>query len=310
MGAEREDIDPAAKGGTEPGIGPKAPAAATKPGIPPPAVARRVNGAAPSADPAPVDFDALHAALGEGSREAAPAPPVKMAVAESQGRSSATYASARPHAVPAAHVAAELSAPAVIVATDDTVPGGPPQMTAPLTTPMGVPMTHPMGPPSSGPYPAAPHVSSSPMAVASPLSPNTPQSFAVQGVPSSRPGQVQLTMRMPERPRRPRTPTVVVRPRGPSTAQKLAVFALMLLLVSACGIGIVMWRAPQLFGLGPKPVPSPVVPPKYVPPPPTVATVAPTATVSAAAATPSATTTAAASAKPKAAPKPAAAPTR
>jgi hypothetical protein len=276
--------------------------------------------AAPANEPAPVDFDALHAALGDGSREAAPhapvppppAPVVKVAVAESQGRSSATYASARPHAVPAAHVATDLGAPAVIVADDDTVPGAPPQMTAPLTSPMAPPVTRSVGHPSSGPYTAAPHVSSSPMAAASALSPPTPPSFAVQGLPPARPGQVQLTMRMPERPRRPRTPTVVVRPRGPSMMQKVAVFAVMLLLVSACGIGIVMWRAPQLFGLGPKVVATQAPPPRFVPATPqTVVTVtagAPaTATISAVPAiAPSALASGAASAKPKAAAKPAA----
>ena len=337
MGAEREDIDPAAKGGTEPGIGARAPAgSATKPGIPPPPPRRGANGsssapmpvakAAPS-DPAPVDFDALHAALGEGSREAAlhgampaPPPPVRLGVAESQGRSSATYASARPHAVPVPHVAAELSAPAVIVAPDDTVPGVPPQMTAPLTSPMAPPVMMPgtmgTGHPSSGPYTAAPHVSSSPMAAAHPLSPSTPQSFAAQGVPGRSPhaqmhgqAQVQLTMRMPERPRRPRTPTVVVRPRGPSTLQKLLVFAVMLLLVSACGIGIVMWRAPQLFGLGPRPAATQAPPPRIVPAPPPTFTAMATATATVTAVptvAPSASATASAP-KPKTA-KPAATP--
>lgn len=322
MGAEREDIDPAAKGGTEPGVGPKAPAGfTTKPGVapPPPPPRRPANGTssapipaappAPAEEPAPVDFDALHAALGEGLREAphppVPPPPVKVAIGESQGRSNATYASTRPHAVPAPHVAADLGAPPVIVAEDDTVPGGPPQMTAPLTTPMAPAMGHP----SSGPYAAAPHVSSSPMAAANPLSPSTPPSFAVQGLPPTRPGQVQLTMRMPERPRRPRTPTVVVRPRGPSMMQKLVVFAVMLLLVSACGIGIVMWRAPQLFGLGPKPVATQAPPPRFVPPPPQVATTVTTGATATAVTTiapaPTVTASGAAAAKPKAA-KPAA----
>src|SRR2546423_1864654 len=102
MGAEREDTDPTPqKGGTEPGIGP--PSAA--------------NGSSPAAptEPEPVDFDALHAALGAVEEpivvarrrsvpDTEPPPPVEptlppppepatpppvQRVGESQGRSSA-----------------------------------------------------------------------------------------------------------------------------------------------------------------------------------------------------------------------------
>jgi len=48
-----------------------------------------------SARPEVVDFDALNAALGGAGDFASPVSP------DSEGRSSATYASARPHAIPA-----------------------------------------------------------------------------------------------------------------------------------------------------------------------------------------------------------------
>lgn len=293
---DREDIDPTGKGGTEPGVGPRTPAGnMTKPGIPPPPPRRSGKGpvAAPahvdipvSEEPAPVDFDALHAALG---------PAAKAPVAESQGRSSATYASARPRSVPPAYVAAELDAPPVIVAQDDTVPGAPPQMTAPLTSPMAPPVG---GPPISGPHGIVPPVSSSPMPAAMPLpQPPTPNGFRPAGTP-------QLTMRMPERPRRPRTPTVVVRDRGPSLKQKIAVFALMLVLVSACGIGILMWRAPYLFGIGAPPSMRTAAPPPRIltataPAPTPVPAAAVTATATAAGTATATATTATATPKAK-----------
>jgi hypothetical protein len=140
---------------------------------------------------------------------------------------------------------------------------------------------------------------------------NTPQAFdpVALGLPPAHPGQMPLTMRMPERPRRPRTPTVVVRPRGPSTRQKLFVFLAMLLAVSLIGLGIVMWRAPQLFGFGPKAPPPPAMakPATPIAPAVTTATTAtpvasapPAATVSASA---SASASAAAPAKPGLKPK-------
>jgi hypothetical protein len=244
--------------------------------------------AAPVPEPTPVDFDALHAALGEGSREAAPPaaapPPAAMAkparpvAADSQGRSSATYASSRAQAPPAAHVDADLAAPAVIIAPEDTVPAAVPQMTTPLAPPV-LGLNHP----ASGPHQVGPP-SSGGMRAVSPHAPtgNTPQAFnpAALGLPPVRPGQVALTMRMPERPRRPRTPTVVVRPRGPSARQKFFVFSIMLLLVSLIGLGIVVWRAPQLFGFGTKPPATATAKPAVSLPP--VATTAPTPTVSAA----------------------------
>lgn len=263
MGAEREDTDPTPhKGGTEPGIGP--PSAA--------------NGSpAPRPEPEPVDFDALHAALGaveepivvahqrrrsipdtEPPSEPEPTlpPPAEEArVGESSGRSSAQYASARPHTIPPTRAPDEpTDMPAVIVATDDTVPAGPPAM----TTPVGAPQP-PLPQPASGPHPAAAHQSH-------PSHPFTPQPFPVQRLPP------QPTMRMPERPRRPKTPTIVVRKRGPSAVQKLAAFMAMLLLVTAVGIAMIIWRKPNWLGIdafqaGGDPAPPTTV---VVPTPPTV----------------------------------------
>src|SRR5688500_3497624 len=122
MGAEREDTDPTPlKGGTEPGLGPKRPNGAA--GVSTPAVE----------EPAPVDFDALHAALGDLPQPTGSMPP--KAAADSEGRSSATYASARPHTIPPTHEPSDLDAPPVIVASEDTatVPTAPPKMTMPLS---------------------------------------------------------------------------------------------------------------------------------------------------------------------------------
>lgn len=228
---------------------------ATAPGMGPPSSGRRA--AAEATAPA-VDFDALSAALGgAGGAED---------THDSHGRSSASYASTRPHAVPAAHITAEATEPAVIVTVDDTVPSAPPPN---MTTPIAVPHTAPLaivGVPSSGSVPAAVRVPSEPF---------TPQPFT----PTGRGGN-QMTMRMAERPRRPRAMTIVVRPRGPSTAQKLVAFMAMLVLVTACGIAVIIWRKPAWLGL----VPENAIPPRAVtaapvgkPPPPVTATAAPAA---------------------------------
>jgi len=74
------------------------------------------------------------------------------------------------------------------------------------------------------------------------------------------PGAAHPTMRMPDRPPVPpgalngrlgKTPTLVVRPRGPSAKQKLIAFMTMLLLVTACGIAVIIWRKPRWLGLDP-----------------------------------------------------------
>lgn len=186
--------------------------------------------------PAPVDFDALHAALGSmpppevSSSPDLPQPrglTLERAPSESMGRSSATYASASPRAVPKAHVANEApDIPAVIVQhTEETVPAPPPKM----TVPMAPPPAH-----SSGPHPAA-----------QAAYPFTPPPFPVQAIPNS-----SHTVRMPERPhRRARVPTIVVRPRGPSTRQKLAAFIVMFLLFTAGGVALLVVLRPNLLGL-------------------------------------------------------------
>jgi len=292
MGAEREDTDPTAKrNGTEPGLGK---GSGATPAAAPGARAPKVEDEAPP----PVDFDALHAALGdpldyvemgsgpalekgneiddllEPATEEVPTGP-GVRVGESSGRSSATYASARPHTIPPTRAPIEdPNAPAVIVATDtDTVPSAPPQMTVPLAASphaaqfAGVPgvpgvAPAPHGAPHAphGPTGSNPHIGSGPHAAAHPGSgphvasgglgvsyPHTPQPIPVQ-----RGGVPQMTMRMPDRPvnaRRGKTPTIVVRPRGPSTKQRLLAFMAMLLLVTACGIAVIIWRKPKWLGL-------------------------------------------------------------
>jgi hypothetical protein len=292
MGAEREDTDPTAnRVGTEPGLGKSSGATAA---------ATTTRTATEDEAPPPVDFDALHAALGDPlDYEEMPSGPAlerglgeadaddlldslepavdgaahgkALRVGESSGRSSATYASARPHTIPPTRAPAEdPNAPAVIVANEtDTVPTAPPQMTVPLAPtphgpafggapPMAAPMAGPagsnprVGAAASGPHRAAhpssgPHPSAGERPERTPGYPHTPQAFPVQqrGIP-------QMTMRMPDRPvnpRRGKTPTIVVRPRGPSAKQKLVAFMAMLLLVTACGIAVIIWRKPRWLGL-------------------------------------------------------------
>lgn len=291
MGAEREDTDPtASRAGTEPGLGKGAGAGS---GATPAAAAPTIEDDAPP----PVDFDALHAALGDpldyqempsgpalergnehedaGVDHDGHAPGAAHAggaerVGESSGRSSATYASARPHTIPPTRATTEdPNAPAVIVAGDtDTVPSAPPQMTVPLAAsphaqqyaaggllpggPVGPPGSNPhLGAAPAGPHGAVPaHPSSGPHPASSPLGggyPHTPHPIPVQPR-----GGPQMTIRMPDRPvnpRRGKTATIVVRPRGPSAKQKLLAFMAMLLLVTACGIAVIIWRKPRLLGL-------------------------------------------------------------
>jgi hypothetical protein len=229
MGSEREDTDPtAAKGGTEPGLGPPS----SKP-----------NGAAATPEPPPpVDFDALHAALGpieepvtaRRRQGTEPVDATKDRVGDSQGRSSAQYASARPHTIPPTRAPEEPpDIPAVIVA-DDTVPSAPPAMTAPVGAGQRAPASGP-----HAPLPPPPGTAST----TQPSYPHTPQPFAVERLPP------QLTVRMPDRPHRPRNPTVVVRRRGPSTLQKLAAFVGMLLLVVTAGVAFFVMKYPWWFGL-------------------------------------------------------------
>jgi hypothetical protein len=257
MGVEQEDSDPSSSVPTDPGIGRTAgvaPAGHAPPmperrgasnGVRPPPPSGRARAAA-----APVDFDALHAALGappapdEPRRRAASRPAIDEAptpaaprVGESKGEHSARYASARPHRLPPIHVPAERpDIPAVIVTSDDTVPSGAPQMTVPMGAPVGgAPVG---GAPASGPHPAA-----------SPQYPYTPQPFPTQPVARA---AANPTVRMDQRPRRPRVQTVVVRSRGPSALQKALAFIAMLVLVTACGIAVIVWRQPTWIGLAPR----------------------------------------------------------
>jgi hypothetical protein len=316
MGAEREDTDPtASRAGTQPGLGKAAGAVS---GATPAAAAPTIEDDAPP----PVDFDALHAALGdpldyqdmpsgpalekgnehedsgvEHDGHAAGAAHAGGAerVGESSGRSSATYASARPHTIPPTRATTEdPNAPAVIVAGDtDTVPSAPPHMTVPLAAsphaqqyaaggllpggPVGPPGSNPhLGAAAAGPHGALPpHPGSGPHPASPPLGggyPRTPQPIPVQPR-----GGPQMTIRMPDRPvnaRRGKTATVVVRSRGPSAKQKLLAFMAMLLLVTACGIAVIIWRKPHLLGLDslgttPSAAPSPPAPAPAPAPAPT-----------------------------------------
>jgi hypothetical protein len=285
MGAEREDTDSRVKRpSTEPGIGA------------PPSARSGETPAAAEVDAGAVDFDALHAALGDpldldelppvsssqGAHEAPGAPPLppppraksSPSLAESSGRSSATYASARPRTIPPTRAPVEEpNVPPVIVASDDTAPSAPPAaMTVPMARPavppvgrgsdpyLGAPGSGPhLGAPGSGPHLGAPGPASSGQhANAAPAYGFAPPAFG-DGPPLQRQPRnaAQMTMRMPDRPispihpRRPAQATIVVRARGPSARQKLFVFMAMLLLVTACGIAVTIWRSPSLFGIGP-----------------------------------------------------------
>ena len=253
MGAQREDTDPNPKrGGTEPGLGAVSGQAPAAPG--------------PANAPVAVDFDALHAALGDPLELDELSAPVTEANGDrseelpdgldergdSSGRTNAQYASTRPHTIPPSYTPNEdPNAPAVIVASEDTVPSAPPQMTVRVAHPRGIAHTPQSGVPFVAPAPAG-HPNSGPQASApthSPSYPHTPPSFRAQ--PRN---PAQMTMRMPERPinpRRNKTPTLVVRPRGPSAKQKLLAFLTMLLLVTACGIAVIIWRKPRWLGLDP-----------------------------------------------------------
>jgi hypothetical protein len=173
--------------------------------------------------PEVVDFDALNAALGALPPPPSPSSPM---IGESQGRSSATYASARPHTIPPSYAPAEteLNTPAVIVKTDDTIPSGPPNMTVPMGIGVGV---------SSGPHPAA-------GMPPSPPAPFSPQPIRAQAVPASL-DNPNMTVPMAERPRRPRSATVVVRSREPTKGQKFAVFLAMLIVFVAGGVALLVY---------------------------------------------------------------------
>jgi hypothetical protein len=170
-----------------------------------------------SARPEVVDFDALNAALGGAVDGASPASP------DSEGRSSATYASARPHAIPATRAPMTVpDEPAVIVQGEDTPRVGPPRMTAPLGAP-----------PPSPPTPTAPAV------------------FVRQVTDEFLAAEAKSTLPMPHRPRRPGGQTIVLtQVQGPTRQQKAAVFIAMLVIVVSTGLAVLAYLRPDVLNLG------------------------------------------------------------
>lgn len=188
----------------------------------------------PSA-PDVVDFDALNAALGSLSVPVAGGSTPQLA--DSEGRSSATYSSARPHAIPQtrAPAAEELNAPAVIIAQpEETVPTGPPNMTVPMAPPHNGQHHGPTGPAfQTEPYVAHAHA---------------PPEHIGRTVPLAQ-AQAQ-----PQRPRRPRTPTIVVRARGPSRTKKALVFVFLLVIFVVGGATLLLFKTP--LGMSAPAIPS------------------------------------------------------
>jgi hypothetical protein len=179
-----------------------------------------------------VDFDALNAALGAATDAPVPVIP------ESEGRSSATYASARPHAIPATRGPVAIpDEPAVIVQADDTVQSGPPNMTVPLGGP----------PPLRVPPVAVP--------IATPTVPTpAPAVFVRQSA-----DEAKYTLPMPQRPRRPGGQTIVLtQAQGPTRQQKALVFIAMLVIVVSTGLAVLVYLHPNALDFGSHPVaPSP-----------------------------------------------------
>lgn len=192
------------------------------------------DGGSPST-PEVVDFNALHAALGELPPPSSPSNP-SMSVAESLGRSSATYASSRPHAIPQTRppAADERAEPAVIVQHDDPEDTIPIQMS---TVPLA--QAYP-GPNANAGHPQMPNASTT-----HPFAPMTGPPFPVQAVPQAPVEAPPQAIPLPPPPRRPRTPTIVVRTRGPTRQQKLIVFIAMLVVFVAGGIAFLVYYRPH-----------------------------------------------------------------
>lgn len=216
-------------------------------------------GGAEDGDADVVDFNALHAALGD----LPPAPPSSSSpsISESQGKNSATYSSSRPHTIPPTRApVADPNAPSIVIA-DDPPPQSAPaphvNMTAQMTIPMGSPILSGVGAVSPGPMPVAPQ---------RPTTPN--HHFDPPRHPAA--DNVQQTIHMPGRPiappRRPRSPTMVVRVRGPSSTKKVLVFVMMLLLVVGIGLVILIVLRPGGIGLDSLPNGKPA--PTFSPAPP------------------------------------------
>lgn len=248
-----------------------------------------------------VDFDALHAALGDIPPPPTSSTPV-VSEAQSSGKNNATYASARPHTIPPTRApVVDMNAPSIVIADEVQSRPNIPVAHNQMTIPMGSPMLSGVGAVSPGAMP-----------VARPPSPSHP-GYDAPRFPANE--AVQQTMHMAGRPvplpRRPRSPTMVVRPRGPSSKQKVLVFLAMLFLVVGLGIAALAVLRPGALGIEGIPGMKTATPPP--PPPPTIrkATTAAPTPVLTVAPTPVVTTAPAATTAPtpSVAPAPAATPT-
>jgi hypothetical protein len=193
-----------------------------------------------------VDFNALHAALGDLPPPPTSSTPNVSSVATSDGKNNATYVSARPHTIPPTRApVTDLHAPSIVVADDFTGPAPSSMPNMPLTPGApGAQMTIPMGAPGLGGVGA---VSSGSMPIAPLNRPASPGHHFDPRYPAQ--DNVQQTMHMPGRPiapipRQTRSPTMVVRTRGPSGTKKALVFIFMLLLVVGVGIGVIIVLQP------------------------------------------------------------------
>lgn len=189
----------------------------TDPGMGPPSGG--TSGEDDPTEPGVVDFDALHAALGELPPAPTSSSPM---LGESQGRAMASYASSRPHAIPATRAPEvdAMNAPPVIVQTDDTIPSGPPLQ---MTVPMAQAPHRAVARGSNRPFPATGAGPTPELSSFAPTLDNAPT------VPMSPPP-------------RPRTPTLIVaRSRTPTRKQKLLVFVAMLLVFVSGGIAFLVY---------------------------------------------------------------------
>lgn len=203
-----------------------------------------LRGSAAAKAPRPGDFNALHAALGEGA-----ATPASAAALESRGQASASYASARPHAIPKSYARAEdPNTPAVIVEPEAAPPA--PTPAVPPTSLSDLKATMPMG--GAQFRPGA--LSSGHMRAAGPPSPSrpfTPAPFPPAGPHGAGPSAAGAAGPIPRPPRRiPSRPTIVLRRPGPSRSQKARVFIGMLLVVVASGVAALALLRPEAFSAG------------------------------------------------------------
>ncbi len=213
---------------------------------------------------------------------APPSQPIQLVSGQSSGESQAAYASQGPHAIPPSRNAAVPEAPAVIVdggPSHTYEPFQPPRASSPPPSSRGGLYAASPPPPPSGPIPQMPYLP--PVGLAS--SPQLPRSAPVRGTLPLGPPLGHLAG-LPAMRATVRSETVVIPlpARGPSSGQKLAAFALVLLLVAFVGIVLLMWRGPHLSSAAPPeaiepqalPVPEPSPTPSVVVPPPAIAVVA------------------------------------